>query len=691
MKRILSPLIKQMKRSQRGQSIVLLAFACIALVAFVGLVTDVALLFVRYAALRRAVDAAAIAAAGQIRESTSYGNVAMAAEEYIQLHNLDPQSILVETCETDIYQWRAGLGPWQGQPHPESSIPKVTGNTNPSLDMPSTELCNWSDPHKLVRVSAQISSPTPFLSIIGIKGLTLSATSVSETAVLDVALVIDISESMANLTNFDTYRGVNIQPPGAGGSLQIRSECYTTGTDLTNGYQPYYRERWGWCCNDPGQGLVSDGTVKKSGGGILVNGAIWHDANGNGMYDGASEDGVATANHASTGPIGDVDHYNFTALICQPFKQVRDAARAFIKRLDFVRGDRVVLVTFDRNGVAYDPDGAGPLRPMIRSERVAVDTLNLKIGQMINNNTRGEWNYCVPEMSAEDALTQWQNDGSDPATKPTLRPYAYETYAGCGNTNTGGGILAASNALTDPVDIRREAVWVMVVLSDGAANVTDKTPDSVSQTDYGYWGYCPWWTFCFLSPTNPFHYPECTENNPSQVELQNPECNDNDPNTRHFCIDWATGKADPSNPECGSTGHYDADDYARDMADFAGLIEVMPNVKKGNFIAMFSIAFGQIPLDEVTAAPLLRYIADAGDNGFINNWLQQDWRDNHQLDFGDYQARYGDPDPCEFAPGSTLPPAPTVNCGQYYYAADQQTLTKVFEDIASRMFTRLAR
>ena len=38
----------------------------------------------------------------------------------------------------------------------------------------------------------------------------------------------------------------------------------------------------------------------------------------------------------------------FHDLICQPFRQARDATEKFIKRIDFLRGDRVAFVTFDR-------------------------------------------------------------------------------------------------------------------------------------------------------------------------------------------------------------------------------------------------------------------------------------------------------------------------------------------------------
>lgn len=663
-----NPISRRLMRSQRGQSIVLLAFAFIALVAFVGLVTDLALLFVRYAALRRAVDAAAIAAAGQIREGTDYGDVAIAAQQYIELHNLQPDSILVETCETDIMHWRAGTGEFQDEgPHPESLFPPPVSD-----HMPNTELCDWGDPHKLVRVSAQIDSPTTFLSLIGIGTITLETTSVSETAVLDVALVIDTSESMSKFTTQNSYTRVGWDLPVGGGlPTSARAACWGEDGDFD-----IDRGAWAGCCNDPGTGNVGDGALQANGV-VVPNGLIWHDTNGNGMYDGGHENGLASSTPQSSS-LTDPDGFNFSTLVCEPFKDVKDASRMFIKRLDFVRGDRVVLVTFDRQGVPYAPMSGGErMRPLLRSEATAIDTLNTKIGVQINPS--GLWDKCERQNVAYVEWQAWLHGDLD--EPPELRPNAYETIASCGNTNVGGGILAANNALTDPIDVRREAVWVMIVLSDGAANVTDEVPDITDETQYGYFGYCPWWTFCYLDEEHDNHWDECTENNPSQVERALPICNDNDPDTRHFCIDWDTGLPDPTNPQCET--RYDADDYARDMADFAGLVEVSPGGTPGNFIAMFAIAFGQGVINEPTGAPLLRYIADAGDNGFIDNNLEQDWRDNRQYDGGDY-TRYGDPDVCEGK-------APTEQCGQYYYAENLADLTQVFEDIAGRLFTRLAR
>ena len=704
-----NPVARRFRRSQRGQSIVLLALAFLALIAFVGLVTDVAMMFVRYASLRRAVDAAAIAAAGQIREGTDYAEVTMAAEQYIQLHGIDPDTVLVETCETDIYQWRQGLGPWDGSPHPEEYVDGKLVSVAQQMGE-NTELCNWDDPRKLVRVSAQITSPTSFLKLLGFDDFILEATSLSETAVLDVALVIDTSESMSKFTYLPTTYNPSDpntfnEPLGAGLQPDQLPERCTQGGYLGG----VYKYRWGGCCNDVGQGFVGDGS-EQSNGVTVPNGQIWHDTNSNGLYDGASENGVELGGDgighpqtdwAAYAADGNTEHFNFSTLVCEPFKQVKDAARLFIKRLDFVRGDRVVFVTFDRTGTVYDPDGTAnsTLRPMINSESVAIDTLNQRIGIWVNPNQWEDWDLCQQELISKGIWADWSDLGADPALEPRLRPYAYETIAPCGNTNIGGGIRSAVSALTDPNDIRREAVWVMIVLSDGAANATDQSTDvsgypGVQERVYGGYGYCPWWTYCrttFDDPTEPPAFtgydddttepwPQC--NGQSQDEYEVPTCNDDQPTTRHFCLN-ADLQQEVGNVECGETGHYDADDYARDMADFAGLINIADG-KPGNFIAMYSIAFGEEVISANTGAPLLRYIADAGDNGIIDNDTEQDWRDDRALNNSVSAADLGEQDSC-------VGPAPAEQCGQYYFAENQQDLLRVFEQIASRMFTRISR
>jgi hypothetical protein len=137
-----------------------------------------------------------------------------------------------------------------------------------------------------------------------------------------------------------------------------------------------------------------------------------------------------------------------------------------------------------------------------------------------------------------------------------------------------------------------------------------------------------------------------------------PYCTDTDPNARHFCMD-GQGKINPgqhdkgagypnytegTNPETPNPDdyycdpHYDATDYARDRADFAGLVYYMDRssstnnpAKQGNFIAIYSIFFdhaGKPTLDEnILGIKFMRYLADVGDNGVVDNHLQRWYRD----------------------------------------------------------------
>jgi hypothetical protein len=198
---------------------------------------------------------------------------------------------------------------------------------------------------------------------------------------------------------------------------------------------------------------------------------------------------------------------------------------------------------------------------------------------------------------------------------------------------------------------------------------------------------------------------------------------------------------------------YDVDDYARDWADFIGLSKLpcvspfgkVPGVQNctqsRSFLQLptiFTIGFGldftepyvasqgkcsnsngsnpdeYTNINDCLGEELLRYIADVGDNSRIDTDYQQDYLNDGLLngDLTDPSApgtpvSYGDRGPCE-APIPGYPNAdalpvgqinklrlypmdPTVSCGNYYNAPGGPQLTKVFEDIASRMFTRITK
>ncbi len=66
------------------------------------------------------------------------------------------------------------------------------------------ELCT-KDELKLVRVTAQIDSPTIFLRLLGYPTITLTELAISQTAVIDVVLIFDVSESMLNETTYEDW------------------------------------------------------------------------------------------------------------------------------------------------------------------------------------------------------------------------------------------------------------------------------------------------------------------------------------------------------------------------------------------------------------------------------------------------------------------------------------------------------
>ncbi|MGB8214127.1 MAG: hypothetical protein WCE68_11260 [Anaerolineales bacterium] len=153
---------RRFARLERGQILVLVAASAIGIIAVVGLSLDVGVMFIGDARLRRAVDAAALAAALQYREGYSITDMTNAADEFLALNGISDATATVDDCATD-----------------------------PS----STTLCT-TPPRKLVQVHASAEIPLDFLPVIGINDANVSSTAVSEAASLDVVLAIDRSESM---------------------------------------------------------------------------------------------------------------------------------------------------------------------------------------------------------------------------------------------------------------------------------------------------------------------------------------------------------------------------------------------------------------------------------------------------------------------------------------------------------------
>lgn len=329
---------------------------------------------------------------------------------------------------------------------------------------------------------------------------------------------------------------------------------------------------------------------------------------------------------------------------CQPFEDVRTPAREFIGKIlnkpPDEEEDRLAIVTFANGwssglnqGTHYRPNG---VPHWTSSWAEAMNILNdLRVyepgicasntwmggdtiyGACRNYNEDGEYmnldcNYCIGAGSPAEYY--------NPTDITDFSPYM--------TTNIGGGLLRAGNMFEHQT--REDALWVVILLTDGLANATDMLESDDITDIYTYpIGYCPDWTNL---------------------------CQDHDVSSRH----------EITHPE------YDADDYARDMADFVGCFPFSPAddcpVEGGQGAVIFTIGLGeevQNTYTEINGKPygatLLRYIAAVGYDGNPNTDL------------------------CENVPDYE------ESCGNYFFAPEGGQLNEVFEAIASRIFTRLTR
>ena len=437
------------RQGQVGQSLILLAIGFIALTAFVGIVTDVSLLFVRYSTLRRAVDAAAVAAAGQMRrvpnadgssvvntvpaageddgQSISVANLNLAARQFIEVYGLNPSQVLAETC----YAQQIRRDPATDRPQDRNGVNLYTYNAGGSKtgDNPAAnaadrdryeELCKENE-LKLVRVTAQIESPTVFLRLLGIPSLTLTESSISQTAVLDVVLILDVSESMAYQTTYDDWEeegyGYRYVPPKV-----YTQDVDTWNADLRDHSMTDILTQLNTDPNSTAALKYGEVSIATSPPAAFIDSTgVWRTGpTVSFLPDGAPNTPTRQECQVRLAPISDYDvgsdipawlreeyvdalgeswvaqrfdtfepgnfrsfypMYNsyaccndpdgdgdFEDLVCEPFKGVRDATSEFLEHLDFIRGDRVAFVTFDHTAHIIDPDGTGGQSPMIETQ-----------------------------------------------------------------------------------------------------------------------------------------------------------------------------------------------------------------------------------------------------------------------------------------------------------------------------------
>jgi hypothetical protein len=571
------------RRRSRGQALVILAVSFMATLAFVGLATDSGSLYITYTQLKRAVDAAALAAANNIKvhypgETTAQRKTKIyeAALEMLKLNQVSNLSSLeVFLCD-------------------DTGKPVAFSNMCPNLAAGEAA-------RKLAWVQATQDAPVYFLRLFGIQNVPITLSSVGEAATVDMVLVFDTSGSMASGTNCGTnntctpnYNPTNFDPA----QCNANNDCY-----------PMRQAK------DAAKGLIQD------------------------LYDGYDQVAIVTFDYKATVqfPLNS-DLSAAQQAIDTQVNVHYDVPSALVAWTQYPGKKFNPIFPDDRDGNGVDADPGAPCT-------LYGDGTPWEKPDPFNPST---WIPCDDD-STLDAI-DWNQDGQWNANDylPAKDPFVAGTYEVTSllSTCTGCGIRVATQVLKN--NGRPASVWIMVLLSDGIANLSDThntNPLIPASFIYG---------FCGNHPASSF-WPSCIDYNTPGFSAG------------RFCIDANAAQCPPGSTRTTTSGPYSVEDYAMDMTDAAGLLQSLnPQEPKGENIIIYSIGLGAAS----SGANLLRYIADIGDNG-IRDWGTAT-------------------DPCYDSSTQTFLP-PTVNCGNYYYAPSGAYLNQIYEHISTEIFTKLSR
>ncbi len=540
-------------RMQRGQILIITVFAIIGLVAFVGLVVDTGLVFIGYGALRRSVDAAALAAAAQYRKNPDPTELEKAADEFLVLNNVQDPSATIHVCNTAY----------------------------PTYHDPT--LCTTPALRRLVRVDATSNVHLSFLPVIGIRTITLHATATSEAASLDIVLALDTSESMT----WDTPAPGLLRDPSEcnadpGGcrpfrNIQVAAENFVNNLfpsvhgQVTNQYDrvsviPFSRDVFGDGSNynnvlhlDANQGL-SPTDYKQTIINRIANLDVFQ-ASGQ-LQVGPNGDGSCL--------LGDTPHAPCRYYIPTDQLQSSNCNYSDVTGYDFTQTQCFTPVPSDSPSYNYPPYPSDPARGIF------IDPLD-------------------PSKHYLSTFQQFNCDVNDMADR---------SY--CGTSNIGGAFYAAGQEFvgklgTHPLSFRQESLWVLILLTDGVANHSNGNlycPPGENHTEHWCQDYGP--TAVTTRHCQPVTDTTLYGDSPTLAQTLFNACTQAPP-------DGGGGTVDPS--------LYDADDYARDMADYVAL---------GQQALIFTIGYDDSGLlghnDPVNGygEQLLTYAADIGDNGKID-------------------------------------------------------------------------
>ncbi|MCB0103808.1 MAG: hypothetical protein KDD74_17305, partial [Anaerolineales bacterium] len=340
---------------------------------------------------------------------------------------------------------------------------------------------------------------------------------------------------------------------------------------------------------------------------------------------------------------------------CQPLRAVKDVAIDFVESLIYFGYDRVAVVAM--TGQATDISSAVtrvpyPVLPLSFNEANIINAIDdLKVFQpriCDKTYTPGE---CLEYFGDPPVFNrpicqifQLQINAYDPNSDPSS----------CPSSNIGGMLQLAQNAYSgsgDESNQRTESLWVSVLLASGAANSTTATDEFPN-------GFCPENTW--LGSLNM----DDVEHVKAPLSPPLPKlCRDPYPDTRHDPGDTAS-YTNPLSEVVEVVNIYDADDFARDMAD------QLAALKSGDGVTIYTIGLGNGVRTQSNGTPTTPCVVETTTG-------------DRQCGEAEYLLRYIARDA-----GNDL--NPTINHGEYFFAPNNLTLQNIFEIIAQNISTKIS-
>ncbi|MFP4346619.1 MAG: pilus assembly protein TadG-related protein, partial [Anaerolineales bacterium] len=182
------------ERYTKGQSLVIVAFAILVLIGFVGLAVDLGLSYMERIRARRAADAAALSAATELPLEAA---AQIRALEFLDENNygceleVDAAAAGYRCGETTTVRLEINHSYVSG-PATEEAERVIIINTSDYRDPPTL-----ADSANRIRVEVVEKAPIYFMKVFGFSDMPISASAIAENINnLDVALVFDMSSSM---------------------------------------------------------------------------------------------------------------------------------------------------------------------------------------------------------------------------------------------------------------------------------------------------------------------------------------------------------------------------------------------------------------------------------------------------------------------------------------------------------------